>query len=406
MALLGLAGIFRACEKVERKISAHEAWRLIRAAAHPLASKKLSVDGVANAFVSKSILAPISLPPFDNSAVDGYALGRVGEVGDTFQVVATIGAGQCFQGTIDNGQACRIMTGAKIPGGTRAVAMQERVESVGAEIILKAPLAASENIRRAGEDVAAGTVVSTKGTRIGPRQIALLNALGIDAVDVFEQPTAAIISTGSELADPGQVLKEGQVYYCTGPMIKSLCHSVGVRVTSSVRVDDDENIIIYALNAVSSSDIIIMVGGMADGIYDHGRKAFAKFGVEPIFFEGKWRPGKPLFFGKRDNSLIFGLPGNPVAAFVMFKIFIEPAIASLSAGDGVLHWKKAKAAFMTPKPSEISQFQRGRLANGMVELLSAQGSHQLFSLSQANTIVWIEPNSANIDEVLYLPLEP
>lgn len=381
---------------MKHKVLVEEAWDLIACAASQSHLNRVPLTQAVGCTLAVDICAPIALPPFSNSAVDGYALGSLQR---EYRVLSTIGAGEVFSDKLEAGQACRIMTGAQIPDGTCAIAMQEHVTVRSDCIVLSGDPKPGEHIRLAGEDVDRGALVLRAGTRIAPAHVGLLAALGIAHVHV-RRPRMAIISTGNELVEPGEALGAGQVYYCTGPMLRALAESTGANVTSVQKISDDQDLIVAALERAREADIIVMIGGMAGGLFDFGRSAFESVGVEPVFFEGQWRPGKPLFFGTWNESIVFGLPGNPVAAFVMFKIFIEPVVT------GVPHaWRKAPVRGAAPKVSDKTQFLRARLVDGELELVPGQGSHQLFNLALSNAVVWVPAGAASESEFAYLPLE-
>jgi molybdopterin molybdotransferase len=383
---------------VKTKVTVEEAWDLITRAAPSFGSQRRALVDACGSVCDKDVHAPIGLPPFDNSAVDGYALGSLER---DFFVVSTLGAGDFFAGQLEPSQACRIMTGAKIPEGTRAVVMQEYVDVVESRIRLRESVAEHDHIRWAGEDVEKGQLVLSESTRVTAAHVGLLAALGIGHLEVRRSPTVAIVSTGSELVDPGLPLAEGEVYYCTGPMMSALCRRAGAHNISVAKIADDEEAIVEALQVAKAADIIIQIGGMAGGLFDYGRSSFEKIGVLPVFFEGQWRPGKPLFFGTLNSKLVFGLPGNPVAALVMFKIFIEPIITGRPLCFG-----KAAITGAKPKASDKAQFLRARKIGDALELVAGQGSHQLYSLSLADAIVWVPPGGAMQEQYAYLPLEP
>lgn len=382
---------------MKRKVTVEQALALIAAKYQARASESVPVTQAFGRRLADDLFAPIELPPFNNSAVDGYALGSLAR---DFNVVGTVAAGDNFSGTLQPDQACRIMTGALLPKGTKAIAMQEHVRTDGNRIQVESTPLEHDHVRFAGEDVDVGALVARKGTRIATKHIGLLSALGMGEICVEKNPRIAIVSTGSELVDPGDPLLDGQVYYCTGPMLRAQAERAGASVLSVQKIRDDEQEIIEGLKKARAADIIITVGGMADGEFDFGRSALSAIGVEPVFFEGMWRPGKPLFFGTHGEKLIFGLPGNPVAAFVMFRIFVEAAVSQLPA-----RWNYASIVGAKPKTSDKAQFLRARKMRDGLELVPGQGSHQLFNLAQSDAIVWVPDGESTTQEYRYLELE-
>jgi len=382
---------------MNRKITVEQAFALIESKRLSRASEIVSVVQALGRNLAEDLYAPIALPPFHNSAVDGYALGSLAS---DFDVVATVGAGDVFAGCLAPDQACRIMTGALIPEGSKAIAMQEYVRAYGARIHVENFPSENDHVRFAGEDVDVGALVAKTGTRIGAAQIGLFSALGISEIRVCRKPSIAIVSTGSELVDPGNPLSHGQVYYCTGPMLQAQAEGAGACVLSVQKIHDDEQAIISGLKNALAADIIITVGGMADGEFDYGRSSLAAVGVEPVFFEGMWRPGKPLFFGTLGEKLIFGLPGNPVAAFVMFRLFVETAISQCNP-----EWSYAPIVGRKPKATDKAQFLRARKLKEGLELVAGQGSHQLFNLAQSDAIVWVPAGESMSEEYAFVSVE-
>lgn len=389
-------------------ISFSDALSLI--ALHPV-SCKFSVVNVLDAqglHLAQTVMAPINLPPFNNSAVDGFAvLAKTCAHARELPVITSLRAALQPEFTLPTMTTAKIMTGAPIPNGADAVVMKEDVELTHDVAHFKGSVTHHDNIRFAGEDIKRGEIVATPGTPITPQLIAVLLGLGIDRVCVIKPPTVAIIATGDELIEAGQPLQFGQVYYLVGPMLRAQCQALGMVPRQLIRVSDNEDELRDALRSALACDVVLIAGGMSKGDHDVVRPALKKCDVTEIFYEGAWRPGKPLFFGSRDHTRVFGLPGNPVAAFVCFQVFVRQLI------ENALCPKKnpTKSAVLRTtyeKKTGFTFFLRATVTSkNELFLLPGQGSHQIFSLSRANALCVLNPEKAIVkagEVVQYYPI--
>lgn len=385
-----------------------DAQRLIAEHTMRLSVERRMLDDVLGCVLAEDLRAPIDLPPFDNSAVDGFAVAR-----------ATLGAGFRLkhdglvraQGQIapalHGNTAIKITTGAPIPEAADAVVMLEHVVLERDDVVFSSQPMLGENIRLRAEDLRKGTIFARRGAIISPQLIGLSAALGMAQLPVMRKPRVAIISTGDELVQPGQPLMHGQVYYLMGPMLKAQCAQLGINDVCYELVADDQYAIIEALERARDIDIVLFTGGMSKGDYDHVRAALRHRQCQEIFYQGAWRPGKPLYFGERDHTLIFGLPGNPVAAFVCFHIFVRRALMN-AFGVNVPEERTAIATNDFTKKSGVTVFARARVrAGNQLHFLAGQGSHQIFSLSEANALCVVPEEETIIragDMVSYVPI--
>lgn len=331
------------------------------------------------------IPAPIDLPPFATSAVDGFAIGD-GGLSNTLVIQGEAKAGSQDLMTIKDGHAVRIMTGAPLPYGTHAVVMKEQAHVDGGLLRLHITPQKHDHIRWQGEDIQKGELLAQRDCVVTPSLMGALYALGIKNIEVYKPPTLSIVSTGDELLDAGEDLKPGQVYYLMGPMLKAQASMLGITNITYTRVKDCLDDIRKAINnALDAADIVLITGGMSKGEYDLVRPALFELGVEEIFYEGLWRPGKPLWFGKYGEKRIFGLPGNPVAAFVCFHVFVRPLLLSTKT---TLQRGMMKEDFH--KKAGFTFFVRVLVdENHDVSIVKGQGSHQIVSLSRANALAVI-----------------
>lgn len=395
-------------------VSADEALQLISQYLRITDSETVKVNSSEGRILAEDIYSPSYFPQFDNSAVDGF-LVKTEWFSDNSslkrKIAGIIAAGDSLtlpSISASAGITARIMTGAMVPSDFDAIVMQEQVEVEGDHAVFSQKVKTGQNIRLRGEDVDCGQKVLSKGDRISSGRLGLLLALGISEIRIRKSPTVAIISTGSELVEAGQPLKYGQVYYCTGPMLAAQIEQFGGSVVSVKQVADDLQATVQALNDQAHADIVLLVGGMSVGRFDFGRTALAQSGVQEIFYLGKWRPGKPLYFGQRGNQRIFGLPGNPVSCFVMNSVFVQSLLRGTQGQSIELPWKwgRTRAEFTHQHGPVL--FLRAQVdEEGVIDILSGQGSHQLGTLSQANALCFVPeaPTTLNVNaSIKYMSL--
>ncbi|MBI4354311.1 MAG: molybdopterin molybdotransferase MoeA [Candidatus Omnitrophica bacterium] len=310
-------------QALERLVSAIPSPRLTSA---PL-------DQALGLVLAKPIVAPLDLPRFDNSAVDGYALNvsDTSQVSDTstLRVIGQSEAGRPFSGVVREGEAIRIFTGAQVPQGANAVVMQEDVGRSDHTIRAHREVRVGQHIRRQGEDLRQGAEALPAGTRLRPQELGLLASLGYRRVSVYQPPTAAILSTGDELRLPGSRLKSGQLYESNSVVLQGLVRRLGARPIRLGCVRDTLGAAVRAIRRSLTADLLLISGGVSVGEKDFVRQAAMRCGVQSLLWQVDIKPGMPLFVGRRRRTLVFGLPGNPVSVFVTFEEFVKPVIARL-----------------------------------------------------------------------------
>lgn len=286
--------------------------------------------------VAQDILSSIDIPPQDNSAMDGYAV-RSDEVSDNtvcLSVSQRIAAGDVPK-ALKPGTIARIFTGALIPEGADAVVIQENTEihEKNKQVYILKPAKSGDNIRPQAQDLSRNQLVVSKGVCLTPRHLALLASVGVAKVLVFRQLNVAILSTGSELAEPGKALKPGQIYNSNRAMLQSYCEQLGYQVTDLGIVKDSYKSIRNTLMKASQvADVIISSGGVSVGEEDHIKPAVEELGSID-FWKVKMKPGKPVTIGEVRDRPFIGLPGNPVSSFVVFQLFAKPMLAALQGSD-------------------------------------------------------------------------
>jgi len=367
--------------------SVQDALDKIKANTNRLPSTQIKVEDALGYVTTNDILSPINMPPFNQSAMDGYAI--CGNHLTQFKLVGEIQAGDNGEGMeLVEGEAVRIFTGALVPTSATAVAKQEIVESDGSMIQLTEGVSDKMNIRFAGEQVQTGAVVLQKDTTINLGAIGYLYMLGIHEIEVSRKPKAIIIVTGNELIAPGQELTSGKIYESNSYTLKAALKSVGVVAEIQSVKDDFESTKYMISNALSQCDLVITSGGISVGDYDFVGKAMNELGVNEIFYKLKQKPGKPLFFGTKGETSVFALPGNPAAVLSCFYMYVIPAIRMMQ-GNSIpqLEQRSLKLTSEYKKGASLTHFLKAHAIGSEVRILNAQSSAMLSSFSEANCLV-------------------
>ncbi|MCB0463533.1 MAG: molybdopterin molybdotransferase MoeA [Flavobacteriaceae bacterium] len=357
----------------------------------------------------QDVLSPINMPPFRQSAMDGYAINL--HDAKTYALIGEVKAGDGHQLHLKPGDAVRIFTGAPVPNSANAVVMQEKISSQNHTLIIDSNITINENIRPLGEQVLEGQVALKKGVKLTAAAIAYLTTLGITQVKVYKKPSIAIVVTGNELVQAGQSLQYGQIYESNAIMLISALNQAGYSNISTHSVNDHYEKTFQVLKEVIyENDVVLVSGGISVGDYDFVGKALEELEVIEHFYKVNQKPGKPLFFGKKDDKIIFALPGNPAASLSCFYIYVIAAIEKLS---GNLNFKlnRVKAVSKSDfiKKGERAQFLKAIYKEGTVEILEGQNSSMLHTFALANSLVYVaeKDESININdkvEVILLPI--
>jgi molybdopterin molybdotransferase len=309
-----------------------QAMQKILEATKKLDIEKINLDSSFNYVLAENITADIDIPPFNKSAMDGYAVRAkdISAVPAILEVQDTIQAGDSALGSIKSGQCVKIMTGAPVPRYADSVVMVEDTEQSenGFVKILK-EVKKGQNVCQQGEDIKRGKVVLEKDTFIGAPEIAILSSVGKTAVRVYRKPEVAIVSTGNEIVEPGNPLKNGQIRNSNGPMLMSLVLSLGCKTRYLGIAEDTESSLRNKIGEGLKSDVLLLSGGVSMGEYDLIPKVLGELGVRILFHRVFVKPGKPLLFAVKGKSIIFGIPGNPVSNFTTFHMFVKPALRKM-----------------------------------------------------------------------------
>jgi molybdopterin molybdotransferase len=370
-------------------ISEEVARRKILDAVHPLPARVLGLSLALNCFSARDVVARLPLPNFDNSAMDGYAvIASDCRSGARLRVVAEQPAGVDRQLSLSPGETIRIFTGAPMPAGADAVVMQEDVTTDGEEIVLNADVDPGEFVRRRGCDLGEGQKILSKGEQIHPATLALLTAQGFSEIAAGGEVSAAIISTGDELVKAGEKIQKGQIYESNSVLLQGLLQRCGVIAQSPEYCLDERESLIEAIKRGIKSRILIITGGVSVGKHDLVQSTLRTLGAKIDIWRVAIKPGKPFLFGRVDECAVFGLPGNPVSAFVTFLQFVRPAILKMMGATNLdLPEVPAKLVADLINSSDRPHYVRGKLEHGKFAPVGRQESHALFGLSQSNALL-------------------
>ena len=391
-------------------ISIYEAIQTVKNCTKPLLKSAFkTVEKSGSYKLYEDVVSQINMPPFNQSAMDGYALHLHDSL--TYKLVGEIKAGDNNQHILKKGEAVRIFTGAPVPETANAVIMQEKVTANNLTITIENQVLPNTNIRPMGEQVKRGELALKKGTKLTSAAIGYLSSLGIAEVAVCKKPTITIITTGNELVEAGTVLKYGQIYESNSKMLLSALYSLKFYDVTIHKIDDDYNKTISKINdVINTSDLVIITGGISVGDYDYVGKALQQLNVKEHFYKVKQKPGKPLFFGTKDNTSIFALPGNPAAALTCFYIYVYSALQIMMNNDDVdLPRIKAKSVSKFTKHGDRPQFLKAIYTNNTVEILEGQSSAMQQTFALANALVFMPETQSQIDlgstvDVILLPV--
>ncbi len=371
--------------------SEDDARRAVLTKVAPLPACSSSLIDSLGRFAAGDLRAERPLPAFDNSAMDGYAVQAASSrAGVRLQVTAEQAAGPDRGLTIGAGEAIRIFTGAPLPAGTDAVIMQEEVTREGDAIVVQSAAEPGEFIRRQGSDLAAGQQILARGERIGAQTLGLLASQGWAEVAVGGIPRIAIVSTGDELARAGQVPEPGRIFESNSVMLHALALRAGASVSWVEHCPDDLDRMTETFRRGLETDALLVSGVVSVGDHDFVKPALRALGAEIDLWRVAIKPGKPFLFGRAGHACIFGLPGNPVSAFVTFLKFVWPALRKMS-GAAEEFWGlrqvTARLAADVENEGDRPHYLRGRLYDGVFSVIGRQESHALFGLSRANALL-------------------
>ena len=375
-------------------ISIAEARKRVLEGVTQLGDEAVELGDALGRVLAEDVASPIEVPPFDSSGMDGYALvaGPPAEL----EVTGEARAGHPADTAVRPGTAVRISTGAVLPEGADAVVPVERTSEAGGGRVAVPEVEAGANVRRAGDDIAAGAVVLRPGTLLGPAELGVAASVGRARVRCARRPRVAVLVTGDELTPPGEPLAAGGIYSSNGFALAAQVEAAGAELAGRTTVPDDPGGTRERLGAaLDGADVVVVSGGVSVGPHDHVKQALRDLGVEERFWGVSLRPGKPTWFGVRDGTLAFGLPGNPVSAMVTFQLFTRPALAALQGAPPDARREDATLGEPVARNAQREQAVRVRLERTRDGLVArptgVQGSHMLTSMLGADGLALIAP---------------
>ncbi len=368
-----------------------QALELVLAHTRPLAAEELPLAAAAGRVLAEPACSSVDLPPFASSAMDGYAI-RAADAPGPLRVVGRVAAGRPATATLDAGAAMAIATGGLVPvGADTVVPIEAVVEQDDRSVLVPPDVVPGAHIRPAGGDVRAGAEVVPAGSVLGAAQIGALAAAGVARVSCARRPVVRVLPTGSELREPGEPLRPGEIYESNGTMLAAALAAAGAAVERLPVVGDDEEQHRRAIAAGLDADVLVTTGGVSVGPHDLVRRVEAELGVEELLWGVAVRPGKPVSFGVRGETLVFGLPGNPVSSLVGAFLFVRPALLALQGaaapGPQWLVGLLAEDVARSPRRDELLRVRTEPAPEGVrLRPLSGQESHMIVRSAAADAL--------------------
>lgn len=367
-------------------ISVQTVFEILEQNAGPLPPQRQPLLACLGQVAAEEVTAPINVPLFDNSAMDGYAI-RFDDFAEGLPVPVahTIEAGSPGIPGLRPGEAARIFTGAPVPDGADTVVQQEICSVSDGMLSFLQPISCGSNIRKLGTQTRKGTVVMRPGTVINAGYVSFLATLGIADVLVFPRPRVGIIVTGTELVPAGRPLQPGQIYESNAVALQAALLGRGITAVFAVQVDDDEAILTRTIaERIDEVDVLLLTGGISAGDYDFVKPALEKLGAAERFHKVKQKPGKPLYFGKLREKAVFALPGNPASALTCFHVYVRPFLETLMGRKPFADKQHGVLLNNYTKKAGLTHFVKARVADSKVEILQGQPSFRMDAYAQAN----------------------
>ena len=377
-------------------ISVNEAKKIIQEQVSPLDPVQLPLLQAAGLTLAADVFSMIDSPPFDQSSMDGYAFCFDGWKNNAaLEIEGEIAAGSNTTKTYSSEKAVRIFTGAPVPQGTDTVVMQEKVTlTKGVLTIEDQNIHLGVNVRLKGTDSKVGELALKAGNKLTPGAIGFLTGIGITSVSVFPKPAVSIIVTGNELQAAGKPLQHGQVYESNSATIRAALQQLNINEVKVFWAEDNLSVLQKILEeATSVSDVIVLMGGISVGDYDYVLQAAENCGITKLFHRIKQKPGKPLYFGKKENKLVFGLPGNPSSVLTCYYEYLFPALQQLSNQLAGLKELEVPLLKSIDKSAGLTQFLKGYFDGEKVMPLGAQESYRLSTFANANCLIVLDENT-------------
>lgn len=373
-------------------IKVEEAIAIIEANSTKMPIKQISVSKALGYVLAEKVVSPIHMPPFRQSAMDGYAF--IHSIRHQYDIVGTSQAGDHSNIKLKNTEAIRIFTGALVPDDADTVVMQEHVMANEDSILIATMPQKLSNVRPKGEQIAKDDIVFEANTLMTPAAIGFLASLGITEIEVYKKPKIAILVTGNELVQPGKKLKKGKIFESNSIMLEAALQTIGIQKTKVYRVKDNLKATKKALKRILKKyDVVLISGGISVGDYDFVKEALLQNEVKELFYKINQKPGKPMFFGSKNETLIFALPGNPASSLTNFYVYVLPAIKN-RIGFSEIHKTKVvrKLNSEIKNDSGKTLFLKAKYDETNVTVLNGQSSAMLNTFAVANSLLIVPEN--------------
>jgi len=382
-------------------LNVSEAKQLILEQAKFLPPVKLPLPEAAGKVLAEDIYASINIPAYAQSSMDGYAFSYPDwKVNKSLKIKGEMAAGSSETFVLSPGNAVRIFTGAAVPAGADTVVMQEKTKIENEQLVIEDEnIFQGSNVRLKGSEIKAGQLAIEKESLLMPAAIGFLAGIGITEVLVYPFPSISIIVTGNELQTPGQSLLQGQVYESNSFSLQAALKQLHIQEVKVYKAEDELETVKRVLNeALDQSDVVFLTGGVSVGDYDFVAAAAVQNGVEKMFHKIKQKPGKPFYFGIKENKLVFGLPGNPASVLTCFYEYVEPALRKISKQKTGLQVMQASLTTPFKKAAGLTHFLKGFYDGKTVTPLTAQESYRLSSFAKANCLIKINEETTICEE--------
>ncbi|QDW22673.1 gephyrin-like molybdotransferase Glp [Flavobacterium sp. KBS0721] len=389
-------------------IQVEEALSIIAENSTTMPVQKIQVSKSLGYILAETVYSPIAMPPFRQSAMDGYAF--IHSEKHQYDIVGIVQAGDHSKIKLKENEAVRIFTGAHVPDNADTVIMQEHVMATENSILITRMPEQYANVRHKGEQIGEEEVVFKANTLITPAAIGFLACLGITEVEVYKKPKVAILVTGNELVKPGKKLSKGKIYESNSVMLQAALQTIGVKKTKIYKVKDNLKATKKALKEIlKKHDIVLISGGISVGDYDFVKEALLENGVKELFYKINQKPGKPMFFGSKNDTLVFALPGNPASSLTNFYIYVYPAIKN-RMGFKDIHLKKMlrKLNDNITNTTGKTLFLKALYDETHVTVLDGQSSAMLNTFAIANSLLVVPNEVESLEKgqlVTLLPID-
>ncbi len=394
-----------------RMISVEDAKKIIQETTITLPPVKMQLSQASGMVLAEDVYASIDIPGYAQSSMDGYAFSfHQWKTNQSLKIKGEMAAGSSETFVLLPGNAVRIFTGAAVPAGADTVVMQEKTKVENSSLYIDDEnIVEGLNIRAKGSEIKAGELAVAKDTLLTPAAIGFLAGIGVTEVLVYPHPSVSIIVTGNELQTPGKPLLHGHVYESNSFSLQAALKQMHIQEVKVYKAEDKLEIVKQVIEeALQQSDIVFLTGGVSVGDYDFVAAAAEQNGIEKVFHKIKQKPGKPFYFGKKRNKLVFGLPGNPASVLTCFYEYVEPALKKISKQKTALQVMRVPLAMPFKKTAGLTHFLKGLYDGKAVTPLSAQESYRLSSFANANCLIKIneEATICEKDELVEIHLLP